>query len=315
MDHLPVMRENVLFYLRDFREGTIIDGTVGLGGHTEALLEATPAAIHVLGIDRDLEALTASRRRLRDFGDRFTAVQASYADIDTWKSLISRKPVIGFLMDLGLSSVQMDTPGRGFSFNDPVALDMRFDTRGAGETAADIVNEWSEEMLADIIYRFGEDKASRRIARAIVRRRATAPFQSAADLAAVVAGAVPGKPQKIHPATRTFQALRIAVNGELDHLEKGLKAGEMVLDPGGHLVIIAFHSLEDRMVKRFFIRRSGVCTCPPGLPVCVCRPRAAFRILTRHPETPKDAEVSNNPRARSARLRCAERLPDEGGVL
>lgn len=312
MGHLPVMREKVLYYLKDIQEGTVIDGTLGQGGHAEALLKATPASVKVLGLDRDPGAVKAAGRRLARFGGRFTGVHANYADADRWKPHIPGHPVAGFLMDLGLSSVQLETRGRGFSFNDTESLDMRFDPTDPIETAADIVNRWPEEKLADVIYRYGEEKASRRIARTLVRRREKTLFCTARDLADVVAASIPGKHAKIHPATRTFQALRIAVNGELTHLETGLEIAESVLDPGGRLAVIAFHSLEDRIVKQFLISRSGQCTCPPGLPVCICNPRAVFRILTRHPDYPDDAETETNPRSRSARLRCAERLADKG---
>ncbi|MBN1295917.1 16S rRNA (cytosine(1402)-N(4))-methyltransferase RsmH [bacterium] len=312
MGHLPVMCSHVVMHLQGIGCGLIIDGTVGQGGHAEAILEQLPDAVGVVGLDRDPDAVAAASTRLNRFGSRFVAIPCSYADIDTWRPRLPSADVRGFLLDLGLSSVQLETRGRGFSYTDPDSLDMRFDPESTDPSVEDIVNTWPERDLADTFFRYGEERASRRIARAIIRRRAQVRIGSARDLADLISRVVHGKQSAIHPATRCFQALRIAANRELEHLSRGLDAAESILQPGGRLIVISFHSLEDRIVKNFLSGRIGRCTCPPHLPVCTCSRRAAFRIVTRHPELPTPEEISANPRARSAKLRCAERVVSEG---
>lgn len=307
MGHLPVMLSEVVYYLGDVRDGVIIDGTLGQGGHSEAILTELPETVTVVGTDRDAAAVSAASHRLSRFESRFKGVHCSYSDSHVWGPICDGKPVRGFLVDLGLSSVQLDDLNRGFSFSDST-LDMRFDTSQPSPSAADLVNTLPEQDLANLIYRFGEEKASRRIARAIVRRRNRQLFSSAVDLSQVVAGSYPSRHLKIHPATRTFQALRIAVNRELEIVHEGLEAAQKWLTSGGRLIAISFHSLEDRIVKQFLKDRSGRCLCPPGLPVCACNNRPVFNILTRQPVTASTSEIELNPRSRSAKLRCAERV-------
>jgi 16S rRNA (cytosine1402-N4)-methyltransferase len=305
--HLPVMLEKVRFYLNPIDNGVIIDGTLGGGGHAEALLTGTSEAVHIVGIDRDASAVHQTSSRLGSFASRFRAIHGNYGDPASWKDCLPALPVTGFLLDLGLSSIQLETAGRGFSFHDSRSLDMRFDTAEPIPTAADLVNTLSENDLADIIYRYGEEPASRKIARSIVKHRKLVAFTTGRELWRVVAQAAPGT-GSIDPATRTFQALRIAVNRELDYLEKGLAAAESLLSDKGRLVVISYHSLEDRVIKTFMRERSGKCICPPGFPECRCGKKKVFTTLTRKPVVPDAEEIRNNPRSRSAKLRCAERI-------
>lgn len=307
MVHLPVMLETVRFYLDPIDNGVIIDGTLGGGGHAEALLTGTPETVYVAGIDRDESAVRRASSRLSSFGSRFRAIHGNYGDPGSWNDLLPEGPIMGFLLDLGLSSIQLETAGRGFSFHDSLSLDMRFDTSESIPTAADLVNTLSENDLADIIYRYGEETASRKIARTIVKYRKITAFTTGQDLWKVVLQAVPAT-GSVDPATRTFQALRIAVNRELDYLEKGLTTAESLLSDKGRLVVISYHSLEDRVVKTFMRERSGKCICPPGFPECRCGKNKVFTILTRKPAVPDSQEIRNNPRSRSAKLRCAERI-------
>lgn len=311
MGHLPVMVDEVLVYLGHIRSGLIVDGTLGLGGHSEVLLNNTPGSVSVVGLDRDPDAIRIAEDRLAGFRSRFSAIHGNYGDPSAWQKNLPKQKVMGFLLDLGLSSEQLDRSGRGFSFRDEECLDMRFDSCRSDPTAADLVNTLEEKELADLIYRFGEERLSRKIAHAIVHRREMVPFTSARDLAEVISS-VCGKYSPIHPATRTFQALRIAVNHELDHLQAGLKTAYSLLADSGRLVVISYHSLEDRIVKQFLQSHSGRCTCPENLPVCRCDRKQAFRILTRKPIIPGPREIQFNPRSRSARLRCAERLREKG---
>lgn len=283
-----------------------IDGTLGGAGHAEALLESTGPNGRLLGLDLDPAAVDRARNRLSRFSDRAVLVQGSFRDIGALAKGHGFNTAQGVVLDLGISSYQL-APERGFSFLADGPLDMRLDP-GSETTAADIVNTWPAEALADIIYRYGEESRSRRIARAIVAAR---PLDSTAELAAVVARALGGQrsTQRIHPATRVFQALRIEVNDELGALEAALPQIVHLLGPGGRFAIISFHSLEDRIVKRFVQQESRDCICPPNLPTCMCEHRATLRTLTRKPIQPSEAEIGRNPRSRSARLRIAERLP------
>lgn len=295
----------VLAALEPARGGLFVDCTLGMGGHAEALLEADER-VRVVGLDRDAESLAMAGERLGRFGDRFRAVHADYRDL---VEVLAGEPAVGVLADLGISSHQLDETGRGFSFSREAPLDMRMD-RSEGETAADLVASLSEGDLADVIYQYGEDHRSRRIARAICREREREPIRTTTRLADIVARAsgVPRHKQRIHPATRTFQALRIAVNRELDGLDAFVAtAVEAAVSPGGRVAIISFHSLEDRIVKQTFNALSGQCSCPPGFPVCACGARKIIRVLTRKPVAPSEQEVDVNPRARSAKLRVAER--------
>lgn len=306
--HRPVMPEEVLALLAPERGGLIIDATLGMGGHTELILRRAPQ-VRVLGMDRDAESLQLAQERLRPFGDRFEAVHSDYREIATVCAERGVAGVAGVLVDLGISSHQLDSPERGFSFRGgEAALDMRMD-RSCGETAADLVNRLSEPALADLIFEFGEERASRRIARRIVQERTVEPIQTTARLAELVIRAVnqPGH-WKIHPATKTFQALRIAVNRELERLDKFVTAAVDLLDPDGRLVIITFHSLEDRLIKQAFRHEAGQCKCPPQKMICDCGARQRVEIVTRKALLPHADEVRGNPRARSAKLRACRRL-------
>ena len=303
------MTVEVLAWLDVYSEGILIDGTLGSGGHSHALLSGTAPTVKLAGFDRDPSAIEFAVVSLKEFADRVTCTVANYCDISEYQGRAFHPPVHGILLDLGYSSRQMDSKGRGFSFSDELSLDMRYNLQEPIPTAADLVNTCSERELADIIWRYGEERLSRRIASAIVRRRQSAPFHSGTDLGKVISRAIPRRRnQKRHPATRTFQALRIAVNAELHNLEKFLETALDLLSPGGRLVIISFHSLEDRIVKQFMIRATGKCQCPPGFPVCQCNPIKRARILTRKPQVPSEEECAVNPRARSAKLRCLERI-------
>lgn|SRR5574341_96572 len=303
--HIPVLLTAVLDGLAVRPGGLYIDGTLGAGGHAESILRASGPDGRLLGLDRDPAALEIAQARLADFGGRLAAVHASYEQMGQIASAQGFNAVDGILLDLGYSSLQIDDPARGFSFRADGPLDMRFDT-SAGQTAADLVNTLSESELADLIWRYGEDHHSRRIARAIVRAR---PLTTTAALAEVIAGAVPGgRREKIHPATRTFQALRIAVNDELGALERALPQTLDLLRPGGRLAVISFHSLEDRIVKQWIQREATDCLCPPEQVICTCGHVAALRRVTRKPVEADEAEVAANPRARSAKLRVAERV-------
>lgn len=300
--HIPVLYQSVLEYLQK-PGGCYLDGTVGAGGHAAAVLDASSPDGRLLGMDRDPAALSFAGQRLAPFGDRVTLVHASFARMGEHAARLGFEQLDGILLDLGLSSRQLDDPARGFAFRHDGPLDMRFDPDDE-RTAATLVNELPSDELADIIYRYGEERDSRRIARAIVNAR---PLRTTGELASIVRGAVRRRERRIHPATRTFQALRIAVNRELEALSAALPQAVQLLRPGGRLAIIAFHSLEDRIVKQFFRRESQDCLCSPESPVCICQHQATLNILTRKPIRPSTVEMERNSRSRSARLRVAER--------
>ena len=295
--HIPVLVREVLAYLEPRPGGVYLDCTVGVGGHTEAILQAAGGTIRLIGIDRDPEALAVAAERLQPFGDRVELVHGNYRELPRLASALNLTEVSGVLFDLGVSSLQLDDPGRGFSFNLEGPLDMRMDRSRGGPTARELLHHLSAEGLAEIIRRYGEERSARRIARRIVEERKRKPLTTTRELAEVVGRAIPRRfwPRRIHPATRTFQALRIAVNEELEGLEGALESAARLLRPGGRICVIAFHSLEDRVVKRLF-RRLKAPGAAPGL-----------RILTPRPITPGAAEVARNPRSRSAKLRVAER--------
>lgn len=307
--HEPVLVKEVLASLNLKRGGIYVDGTVGGGGHAgEILRETAPDGI-LIGIDADEDAIRAAAERLAEFGDRKILVQGNFADMDSILTKLGKTGVDGILLDLGVSSHQLDKAERGFSFQADAPLDMRMD-RAQDFSAADLVHTASERELAQIIRDYGEEPAARRIARAIVARRKTAPLQTTAELAALIARNLPRTHghRKIHPATKTFQAVRIAVNRELASLTQAIETGTGLLRPAGRFSIISFHSLEDRIVKNAFSARSGRCVCPPDFPRCVCRPVATLNVLTKKPVRPGAEEIAANPRARSARLRTAERI-------
>lgn len=336
--HVPVMVEEVLKFLQPQAGGNYVDGTVGGGGHTQAILERCAPDGKVLGIDADAQAIARVRERLTDYVNtgRLVLVQGNFVELARIVYEAGFVSVQGIMLDLGFSSLQMEDAQRGFSFSVDGPLDMRLD-QSEGESAADIVNRAREQELADIFWRYGEETRSRQIARRIVRARARGAITRTGQLAELAAAGAPYKPGSIHPATRTFQALRIAVNRELEHLEgvlpqilDVLSRGNVLLSladtrnrgtarvdneqegsgrqerGGGRMVIITFHSLEDRLVKEFMRREARDCLCPPQVPVCVCGHKARLRVLTPKPVTPSVAEITDNPRARSAKLRAAE---------
>ncbi len=308
--HQPVMPDEVLGTLAPQPGSLQIDATVGGGGHTERILEAATPDGRVLGLDADEAAIERVRRRLARFGDRLVLRQANFSELAEVAPAAGFGAVDGMLFDLGLSSFQLADTDRGFGFRAGGPLDMRFDT-SRGLPVAELLATLTADELAALFRRYGEEPAAWRIAKAVVAARATAPVASAEELAALVERAVPGNPRqrrRTHPATRVFQALRIAVNGELDALEAGLVAAVELLRPGGRLVVLSYHSLEDRIVKRFLNAERRGCTCPPEAPICVCGHAPRLRLVTRPSMTPTEAEIDANPRARSARLRAAERL-------
>ena len=305
--HQPVMPVEALAALDAGKGGLFVDATLGLGGHTELILQASPAA-RVIGIDRDAEAITLATERLIGFGERFEAVKSDYRQIKTVLMERGIESVTGVLADLGVSSFQFDEPERGFSFKSDSPLDMRMD-RSQDVTAADLVNSMGERELADLIFEFGEERSSRRIARLIVAERAKAAIRTTAQLASLVVKAVnqPGH-WRIHPATKTFQALRIAVNRELDDLGQFVADAIDLLAVDGRLVVITFHSLEDRIIKQALKFQSGHCVCPQSQPVCQCGAIKRVEVLTRKAVQPSEAEIAANPRARSAKLRACQKL-------
>ncbi len=307
--HRPVLLFEAVNLLDPTRGGLFVDATLGLGGHSEAILAAS-ADTRVLGIDRDREAIRLASERLARFGTRFRAAHANFREIVRVLEEAGESEVSGVLADLGVSSLQFDTPERGFSFRHDAPLDMRMDASGGDETAAELLERLPEEEIARVIYEYGEERASRRIARWVVERRERGePVRTTGELAALVARAVGYKRgDRVHPATRTFQALRIAVNGELEGLDGFVEAAVDLLQAGGRLAVISFHSLEDRVVKRALRRLSGHCECSRRVPVCACGARRAVEVLTRRPVTPSERESEENPRARSAKLRACLKL-------
>lgn len=307
--HTPVMLEKVLQSLRCKPGGIYVDGTLGGGGHARAILENTAPDGLLIGIDRDDDALLESEKRLQPFGQRKILIKGNFADIGEILTNLNIRTVDGILLDLGVSSHQLDTADRGFSFSLDAPLDMRMD-QSSRYRAYDLVNLSPEKELRKVIRDYGEEPMAGRIARAILAKRASAPIRTTIELADVVCRAVrrQGVRKKVHPATRTFQAIRIAVNQELSNLSTAMDAGIDQLGQGGRFSIISFHSLEDRIVKETFRSWEGRCQCPPGLPVCQCQREAKLRVLTRKPLRPEASESETNPRARSARLRTAEKI-------
>ena len=305
MTHEPVLLQEITDFLRPPREnGTLVDATVGLGGHAEGLLERYPAT-RLVAIDRDPQALELARKRLEKFGNRVTfAVGRHESLIDILKQS-KIETISGLVADLGVSSLQLDDPSRGFSFRFDAPLDMRMgpDSR----RAADLVNQLDQSELARILRDYGEEPMARRIARAIVEARQNTPIETTGQLAAVVRSVKKSRPHDIDPSTLTFQALRIAANEELSGLDRFIDDAVSVLQSGARIAVISFHSLEDRIVKRALRRLEGECTCPPGMPVCGCGAKEVVKILTGRPVTASEDEVKRNPRSRSAKLRVAEK--------
>jgi 16S rRNA (cytosine1402-N4)-methyltransferase len=301
--HEPVLLSEVLQIFAQTERGTLVDATFGMGGHSSAILDQHPD-ISILGIDRDKETVEAARERMKRFGKRCTIVYGNFADIIQIAAGVG--PIAGVLADLGVSSMQFDSETRGFSFRFDAPLDMRMDPDSGDETAAELLATRTQDEIANIIYEYGEERASRRIARRIIERRERGePVETTKQLADLVAGAVRTNPKdKIHPATRTFQALRIAVNDEIGILDDFLKDAIELIEPDGIVAIISFHSLEDRIVKQAFRRAAGQCQCPPRIPQCVCGAKKIGEILTKRPLTASEEEINRNPRSRSAKLRA-----------
>lgn len=324
LHHQPVLLDATLGWLALAPGRLVVDGTLGFGGHAEAILERTAPDGRLVGLDRDPEALAAASRRLAPFGERVELVQASFRELRAvlaargiahGEAEHARKGVDAVLLDLGVSSPQLDRPERGFRFGagpaeaDAVPLDMRMDPT-AGPTAAELLARAPEPELAGWLREHADLPGARRLARALVRARERAPLRTAGDLLRVIDEARVGGGRRHHPGTQVFQALRIAVNDEAAALAEGLEAATEVLAPGGRLVVLSYHSGEDRRVKRFFQQAERGCICPPRQPVCTCGRAPRLRRLTRRPVRPDETEIARNPRARSARLRAAERLPE-----
>ncbi len=307
--HIPILRDTVTELLDPARGGIFVDGTLGGGGHAEAVLSLLPEGSKLYGIDRDSAAIEAARARLAPFGETFTALRGNFFDM---KQLLSAKGVFGvdgILLDLGVSSHQLDTPERGFSYHEEAPLDMRMDP-SAPLSAYDVVNGYPLEELQRIIRDYGEERYAGRVASAIVREREKEPINSTTGLAEIVKLALPAparrEPQ--HPARRTFQALRIEVNGELEGLKEAMENAHDLLNPGGILAVITFHSLEDRIVKQTFRTFENPCTCDPRAPMCICGKTPTAKVLTKKPIVADETELQENSRAHSAKLRAIKKL-------
>ena len=305
--HEPVMLKEVMDSLIVSKTGVYVDGTVGGAGHSYAILKETDAFL--VGIDCDEQALHFAESRLAEFGSRKVLIKGNFADLSKVLEDLNVEKVDGVLLDLGVSSHQLNTAQRGFSFNQQARLDMRMD-RSLKQSAYDIVNSFAQNELENIIKFYGEEKMASRIARTISKKRQLSPIETTTELAAIVASCMPAKLkwQKIHPATRTFQAIRIAVNNELDNIKPAINAAVEALKPGGRLCVISFHSLEDRIVKNEFRALSGICVCPKDIPFCVCQREAKLKNITRKALMPAAEEIEANPRARSAKLRVTRRV-------
>ena len=305
--HEPVMLKEVIDSLIVSKTGVYVDGTVGGAGHSYAILKETDAFL--VGIDCDEQALQFAESRLAEFGSRKVLIKGNFADLSKVLEELNIEKVDGVLLDLGVSSHQLNTAHRGFSFNQQARLDMRMD-RSLKQSAYDIVNSFAQNELENIIKFYGEEKMAARIARTISKKRQLSPIETTTELAAIVASCMPAKLkwQKIHPATRTFQAIRIAVNNELDNIKPAINAAAEALKPGGRLCVISFHSLEDRIIKNEFRALAGDCVCPKDMPFCICQKEAKLKNINRKALIPVAEEIEANPRARSAKLRVARRV-------
>ncbi len=312
--HIPVLYQETIDFLQPQPGGRYIDGTVGAGGHTRGILQASAPDGKILAFDRDREAIIYARQQLTDAGQRITFVHASYSRMAELAPAYGFDKADGILLDLGLSSSQLANSSRGFSFVNDGPLDMRFDTT-SGPTAADLVNELEVSDLATIFQRYGEVRQSLRLAEVIANNRPLKTTKQLADLidceSSKFGSTRHGRVSRIHPATQVFQALRIAVNNELAELERGLEAAVKLLEFGGRLVVISFHSLEDRIVKHYMREMSQECKCPPGQPVCTCGSQPVLRLVRRKVVRPTASEIASNPRSRSAKLRVAQRIAGE----
>ena len=310
--HLSVMLPEVIAVLEPERGGVYVDCTAGGGGHSFEIAKQLPEGSRLICLDQDDDALDACRVRLAGFSDRVTLVKSNFRDLDAALDLCGAEKLDGALWDLGVSSHQLDDGDRGFSYSKDAPLDMRMD-RSASLTARDVVNTYSEAELARILRDWGEERFASRIARKICEIRENTPIETTTELAAAVSEAIPAgarQREAQNPARRTFQAVRIEVNGELSAIEPSLRAAAERMNPGGRLAVITFHSLEDRIVKDVFRSLSTGCTCPPEFPVCVCGKKPVLKLLSKKPQTPGEEELKINPRSRSAKLRTAEKTED-----
>ncbi len=307
--HRPVLLDECIDGLAIRPDGVYVDGTLGRAGHSLEIARRLEDGGRLVCIDRDEAALTAASGRLADFKSRVTLTYGNFRDVAAILDKLGLQSVDGMLFDLGVSSPQLDDPKRGFSYRYDAPLDMRMDT-GASLTARTVINEWPEEELRRIIFKYGEERYGAAIAGAIARVRAKRAIEGTLELVDIIRGAMPAAAlrEKQHPAKRTFQAVRIAVNDELSAVADMIEGAVPRLGPGGRLAVISFHSLEDRIVKNGFVAFAKGCTCPPDFPVCVCGKKPQIRLVTRKPITPTEGEISENPRARSAKLRIAEKL-------
>lgn len=309
MEHIPVLKQEVLEGLKIRPDGIYVDATVGMGGHS-AEVAARLKDGRLIGIDRDPNALKTSAKKLQPYEDRVTLLHGNFTDLKRLLAEAEISRVDGILMDIGVSSPQIDTPERGFSYLREGPLDMRMDPTQE-LSAQDIIADWDEKQLEEIFWKYGEERWGRKIAQRIVRERNEHPIRTTLDLAELIERAIPRRSQKDgHPAKRVFQALRITVNDELGALQQALTDAMQLLAPGGRLCVITFHSLEDRIVKQFLVEQSRSCICPKELPVCVCHHAPAARIITRKPLTAKKEELERNPRAASAKLRIGEKIQE-----
>lgn len=313
--HKPVLLAECVRALDIRPDGIYVDGTLGRAGHSAEIARRLTTG-RLVGIDRDLAAIRAAEERLAPWRDRVTLIHGNFSDLKAILRDAGVSGVQGMLFDLGVSSPQLDDAARGFSYMQDAPLDMRMDET-ASLTAREVVNGWSYEDLRRILYEYGEERYAPAVARAVCRARERRPVETTLELVEIIKGAMPPAAlrEKQHPAKRSFQAIRMAVNGELDALPPMLAAAEEALAPGGRLAVITFHSLEDRLVKRTLAEMARGCTCPPEFPVCVCGKKPRMRLLSRKPVLPGEAELAENPRARSAKLRAAEKLDrDAGGI-
>ena len=302
--HTPVLKREVLSFLKPAAQGKYLDATTGAGGHAEAILASSEPDGMLVGLDIDPQAISIASKRLQKYSSRTYLFNISYIEMEACLQEIGWNHINGILFDLGVSSMQVDNAARGFSFNKEGPLDMRFNEQ-SDFSAAELVNQWKEEEISEILWKYGEEPKARAIAKAIYAAR---PIHTTTRLAQVVLAVYHGKKSRIHPATRTFQAIRIAVNSELEGIEKGLALGIKHLAPQGRIAVISFHSLEDRIVKDTFKRESKDCICPPEQPTCTCNHKASLTILTKKPITAAEDEIKINPRSRSAKLRVAQKI-------
>jgi len=312
--HISVLSKETIFWLKPKKDGIFIDATLGGGGHAEALLrqcQSSKFKCQMIGVDLDKEAIEAAKKNLRKFREQIIYVNDNFANIKNILKNLQIKKISGILLDLGVSTYQLENPKRGFSFNLPAELDMRFD-QSQKLTAREIVNNWSEKDLREIFYRLGESPFAGRIARQIIQSRRNQPIETTNQLVEIIKKATPPKwrySRQKHFATNIFRALRMATNSELENLEKAIPDLVDVLEPGGRLIIISFHSLEDRIVKKTFRQLENPCTCPPKIPKCICGKKPQIKILTKKPVLPAEEEIAQNPKARSAKMRVVEKLP------